>query len=273
MRYIRGVTLIELMVAIIIASIIMGALVAMYISSDKIFRNLRPVSDVVEEMRGALTTLDFVFSRWGAGVPCKNNTCSITSPPPDCDGYPPSDPMCITIIGGTEAVFYANLYGMGFVVSVDGSGTAEVISCRLRDVASQNCYYVWKGDRLVSIDADGNPVAVSITNLSADNVDCLSEPNSPNATMDAILSGVELQPGYVITRVPHRVRVYVSNGWLMMDKQDMADTCTANEPAVRIAKVENFSIRKEGRGVVVEVTFISQSQPEKTLSVVRYFGR
>ncbi len=280
MRYMRGITLIELMIAIIVSSIILSAMVALYISSDRIFRNLKPASDVVEEMRGALTTLDFIFSRWGVAVPCAGNNCSTSSPPPDCDTYPPSDPMCITVIGNSEAIFYANLYGMGFVVSVDGSGTAQIISCRLRGEPSHNCHYVWKGDKLLSVDGDGNPVDMRVSNLSESNIDCLGEPTSPNATVSSTLTdnqglgiSVELQPGYVISRVPHRIRLYVSGDWLMMEQTDMSTACVADEPSVRIAKVSNFSIRKEGRGVLIEATFVSQSQPEKRLSIVRYFGR
>jgi len=62
---------------IVLCTIIMMAALGLYFASDKIFKKTRPVSDVLEEMRGAIATLDFIFSRWGVGVPCYNNNIII----------------------------------------------------------------------------------------------------------------------------------------------------------------------------------------------------
>ncbi len=285
----RGYSLLEILVAIVIVAIVMGAVVAIYSASNRTFQKTKPVSSLLEEVREALSTLDFVFSRWGSAVPCEGNNCTLNNPPADCGtSYPPKDPMCITIRNGNEAEFYANLYGMGFVVSVDTTdNTASLISCRLRkdrdpDKRTQNCYYVWKGDRVVAFDSTGLPVIYELSGLSntEDNIDCLSEPASPNATininMKDISSGgsdVTLSEGMVITRVPHRIRLYVDNGWLMMDKTDMASPCSSDENAIRIARVQSFSIEKVGKGVKLNITFVSQEDSSKTMRVVRYFGR
>lgn len=276
----KGFTIIELLIAIVIAIIIVGAIVSLYISSNRIFMKTKPISDAMEEMRSAVATLEFIFSRWGVAVPCANNRCSFSNPPSDCTSYPPSDPMCITI-AGNEAIFYASLHGMGFVVSVDtDNGKANLLSCRLNDSNSQNCYYVWVGDRIVKTDITGVPVIHEISGLSQSNADCLSEPNTPNTTADIVMldktggdNHVTLSEGMVITRVPHRIRLYVSDGWLVMDQEDMASMCGLNEPSLKIAKVKNFSIEKYGRGVKVDMTFVSQSEPEQTFRLVRYFGR
>ncbi len=276
----RGYSLLEILVAIVIVAIVMGAVVAIYSASNRTFQKTKPVSSLLEEVREALSTLDFVFSRWGSAVPCEGNNCTLNNPPADCGtSYPPKDPMCITIRNGNEAEFYANLYGMGFVVSVDTT-EASLISCRLSDSSTQNCYYVWKGDRVVAFDSTGLPVIYGLSNLSRDNIDCLSEPVSPNATVDINMkdissggSDVTLSEGMVITRVPHRIRLYVDNGWLMMDKTDMASPCGSDENAVRIARVQSFSIEKVGKGVKLDITFASQEDSSKTMRVVRYFGR
>ena len=99
----KGFTLVEILVTMLLVSIILMAIVGLYIASDKAFKKNKPISDVLEEMRSGIATLDFVFSRWGVGVPCTNNNCTINatgiSP---CDKYyPPPDPMCMTCNEGS----------------------------------------------------------------------------------------------------------------------------------------------------------------------------
>ncbi|MDW8095205.1 MAG: type II secretion system protein, partial [Aquificaceae bacterium] len=120
----RGVTLTELLVAIVVSSIILTAIVSIFSTSNLALRRGKETAELTEDVRNAITTLEFVFSRWGSGVPCENNQCNIGNTIPDCPNTnlqpPPRDPMCMTIIG-QEVRFFANLYGMGFVVGFSGN--------------------------------------------------------------------------------------------------------------------------------------------------------
>lgn len=103
----KGFTVIELLVAMVVSMIVVGALTSLFIVGNRTFTTNKQVADITDEVRNAITTLDFLFSRWGVGVPCPQNGCNLQTPPPDCPdekSYPPSDPMCITITG-TEIVF------------------------------------------------------------------------------------------------------------------------------------------------------------------------
>ncbi len=277
----RGFSLVELLTAIVVAVIILGAITGLFIGSNNAFRTGRNVSGLTEDVRNAISTLEFVFSRWGAGVPCKNNNCTTalqnikSGTLPDCDGYPPTDPMCIT--AGSDVRFYANLYGIGFVVSVSGNN-ANVISCRLSNNSKQNCYYVWNGGRTkFGTGTDGRLVFVRLSGISGEQ-DCLG------GTQTISISGqvyewvtlpqsttLSLSPGDYITRVPHGIRLYVSNGVLYMDRTDMADSCGDSESAVKIGNVQSFNVQKVGRAVRVDAVFVGSDG--KTYPITRYFGR
>ena len=271
-----GFTVVELLVAILVSLIVLGAVVSLYISSSRGFQKTKPISDVLEEARSALATLDFLFSRWGMGVPCLNNTCTYNVSITPCDGYPPSDPMCMNVTDNSVE-FYANLYGFGFVVSTDGTN-AQVISCRLNTSATQNCYYVWNGNALVSGYSGDIPIVYSLQG-NVSNVDCINFDGNPNATVSVNMVSVDgsstytLSDGNIISRVPHRVRIYVQDGWLLVDKEDMAAACGANENAVRLAPVENFSVTTNGQTVILDITFKSQTRPVQTFRVIKVFGR
>ena len=279
----RGFTLTELLVAIIISSIILLAVVSMFITSNRALRSGRDVSEMSEDVRNAITTLEYIFSRWGSGVPCANNQCSIGPTIPDCPNTnlqpPPNDPMCMTI-SGQEVRFFANLYGTGFVVSVSGN-QANIISCRLNTGNNQNCYYIWNGGRLkTGFGTRGRPVPVQLASFSGQ-PDCIGS-NAPNLTISTTVNrwlnegnGTILEPGDYITRAPHYIRLYVKDdGWLMMDRTDMGVGCQDNavgENAVRIGRVQSFSAQKVGRSVRIDVVFVGSD--DRTYRIVRVYGR
>ncbi|MCD6397319.1 MAG: prepilin-type N-terminal cleavage/methylation domain-containing protein [Spirochaetaceae bacterium] len=296
----KGFTLVEILVAIVLASIILIAVVGLYIASDRSFKKTKPVSDVLEEMRSGIATLDFVFSRWGAGVPCYNNTCTIGSTIPACSGYPPTDPMCMTCNDGdlangcSDIEFYANLYGLGFAVSATTS-FANIISCRLSTTDNQNCYYIWQGGKVVNYNSTATLPPAYGFNVNFDSIDCINFSGSPNLTIDNPImcqwingtldcdnnNTYSLQAGDVIIRVPHKVEFYVAQDtdgsyWLMMDKTDMESGCNSNETALKVARIKDansFKVYAIGRSVKVVITFATQGPKEQTLTIERYFGR
>ncbi|MEJ5339479.1 MAG: prepilin-type N-terminal cleavage/methylation domain-containing protein [Aquificaceae bacterium] len=272
----RGISLVELLVAIVVATIILGAVASMFIGSNRAFRGNRDVSEMSEDVRNAITTLEFLFSRWGAGVPCpgnttdQNNVCNINPNliPPCNNQYPPQDPMCMDI-AGSSVTFYANLYGIGFVRAVSGNN-ATVISCRLNTGANQNCYYVWHNARIKpGYDNNGRPVVVSLGG-SLNQPDCMTGMNTVSIPAN-LGNNVNLGAGDYITRVPHRITIRMDGDWLVMDRVDMAGNCTDNENAVRIGRVQNFSVQAQGRSVRVDATFLSADG--RQYQITRYYGR
>lgn len=271
----KGFTLVELLVAVVISMIIIGALTSLFIVGNRTFTTNKQVTDITDEVRNAVTTFDFLFSRWGAGVPCPQSGCTLQTPPPDCTAYPPSDPMCITI-NGSEVVFYANLYGIGFVQSIN-SNNANIVSCRLNSNGNQNCYYVWNAGVLKGGFNNGTPRYYSFSTFSG-SPDCINSSNvnlivSRSLTEQATQNPqtLNLDPGDYISRVPHRIRININNGFLVMDRTDMASLCNDSENAVRLARVSNFSAQKTGRSVRIDITFVDDKG--KTFSITRYYGR
>lgn len=304
----KGFTLVEILVVIVLCAILLIAVLGIYLVADKYFKQTKPVSDVLEEMRSTVATLDFVFSRWGAGVPCKNNNCTLSDSVVPCDGFPPSDPMCMTCIRGdltsdgcSEVEFYASLKGTGFVVSTNGT-SANLISCRLekdgytsKDNESENYYYIWQGDKIANWNGIGDPPVYGFCG-NIPSVDCINFNGTPNLSTSAIMGlwGNEtidcsnntytLNSGDIIIRVPYRVRLYVdydsetSGYWIFMKTIDMARP-DVNIPPTKLARVkdsDSFKVYYKiyyKRGIKMEVTFQSQSKPEKTFKVERYFAR
>ncbi len=284
----KGFTIIELLVVIVLCSIILMAVYGLYLASDKVFKHTRPISDVIEEMRSAIATLDFVFSRWGIGTPCINNNCTtVGNIIINCsDFYPPSDPMCITCKNGDfssgckDIEFYANLYGIGFVININGT-QANLISCRLTTDEDHNYYYIWQGDKVINYNGTLNPPIYKIFELSPNNQDCIKNFIVPNARSSYIVNGTSgiyyLQPGDIIMRVPHKVRIYEKyyNGgyWLYIDKLDMATGTREERPIAKLEDVNSFKVFREDRSLKLEIKFRSQSLPERTLKIEKYFAR
>ncbi len=294
----KAFTLVEILVAMILASIILVAVLGLYVASDKVFKKTKPVSDVLEEMRSGIVTLDFVFSRWGAGVPCYNNNCNIGTTISACSSYPPTDPMCMTCNSGdlttgcSDVEFYANLYGMGFVIAATTS-SASLVSCRLDTSDNQNCYYIWENGGVVNYNSTtASPPAYGF-NVSFNSIDCVDFNGAPNliindpdmcewvnGTLDCSYV-YSVQSGDIITRVPHKVRLYVDQDtdgsyWLMMDKTDMESGCNSDENAVKVARIKDansFKVYAVGRAIKVVITFATQGLKEQTFTIERYFGR
>ncbi|MCS7149992.1 MAG: hypothetical protein N2Z40_07620 [Caldimicrobium sp.] len=278
----KGFLTIELLIVIILASVLSLALLSTFIVSNSAFKTGRMVSELTEDVRNAFTTLDYLFSRWGQGVPCADNNCTISSTLPDCTSYPPRDPMCVTISdNGRKAEFYANLYGSGFVESANNLH-ASIISCRLNSGSKQNCYYIFdnSGFRIRSL--NNQPVAVKLSSFTGQ-PDCLMNAQ-PNLFINRTLfewdtvsnsSILTLMPGDFIVRVPHRITLYVKNiageNWLVYDRTDMENGCGDSENSVRIIRIRDLTISKDHRTVVFNATLITANGT--TYLMERRFGR
>lgn len=300
----NGISLVEILIAIAIVGIITSALITLYMTSDRVFRQTKAVADTKETAKLSLAQLEWLFQRWGTSTPCNdpsgNNICTIIRNCKDQNGnfvYPPPSSICITIEDGSpcdDVHFYGNLYGNGFVDRLDSASTVAVMSCRLSDAQSQNCYHLKRGGPFRR-DAT-NPLNVlifSVSNLSSNNVDCINVTGNSNVTMNrqlSILNGFELneinQPvntlnlegGDLLMRVPHRIRLFCQanpndndNQWLYMSAVDTATQCGADETAEALVPVNTFQVETQGQGIRVSLTI--RGPDGRQMSVQRFFGR
>ncbi|WP_297890073.1 prepilin-type N-terminal cleavage/methylation domain-containing protein [Sulfurihydrogenibium sp.] len=276
----KGFTLTELLVSIIVGIITLMAITSLFMVGNSNVKKVKPVSETIEEAQSGLATLDFIMSRWGVGVPCKN--CNVNTPLPDCPDYNsfspdvtklstnnpyPDNPLCMTVKttnNNSEVQFFASLGGSGFVLSIDENNkVANLLSCRLSSNQKDNCYFKYNG---------GFSGFIQLVNLNPNNADCINKTdlNNPNAT--ASLNSM-FSSGDFIVRVPHFIRIYVdTDGWLKMDKKDVS-ICNDSENAVNIAKVRSFTAEKSGLGVKFTIEFQSQTDPTKVFKVEKYYSR
>ena len=275
----KGASLIEVLTAIVMSSIVLMAIVGLYISSDKTFKKQRELSELIEEVRSGMTNLDFLFSRWGVGVPCKNNTCSLSNSIAACYSYPPSDPMCMDCVSGDlstgcrDVIFYGNLNGIGFVVSVNGS-YAKLISCRLKESSSSSYYYyyVWREGEVLT-NSSGEPEAVTINYISPNGASC-KELTEPNAETSTAIGNFTLVPGDIIIGVPKKIELFVEDGLLKEKIWDMYNPSSPQyEGEKAIAHVDSFEVYRVGRGIKVKVKFYNPKNPELTFTLERYYSR
>lgn len=152
------------------------------------------------------------------------------------------------------------------------NNNAKIISCRLSSSSSQNCYYVWNAGNLKGGYSNGIPNYFSFSTFSVSgSPDCVNSYNTNLTVSKSLSSNLSLDPGDYITRVPHKIRIYLNNGTLYIDREDMAGNCKDKENGVTLAKVSSFSAQKIGRSVKVDITFIDDKG--KTFSITRYYGR
>ena len=60
----KGFTLIELLIVLVIASLILGALVGLYIAQQRTQTPLKSTSDVVGIQRGAMGRIEWLSGSW-----------------------------------------------------------------------------------------------------------------------------------------------------------------------------------------------------------------
>jgi len=221
-KRIKGITLIEILIVIVIGAIIASAALSLYVMVSKTYSKIKPLLITKETAKTGLDQLEWFFQRWGFGVPCNNpantiqcinvyvdNSTSDTFFP-----YAPPSSLYIRIKKADpcdEIWFYGSLGGEGFVTRMVGTNKVAVMSCRLSDNDSQNCYHIWRGAKhfynsnstidlnkpsetgynteKFDLSVNNNkefPIIFKISGLSENNLDCSRETNPDNAEMDII---------------------------------------------------------------------------------------
>ncbi len=86
---------------------------------------------------------------------------------------------------------------------LESASTVAVMSCRLSDAESQNCYHLKRGGPFRRDATDPlNVLIFSVSNLSSNNVDCINVTGNFNVTMNrqlSILNGFELNESNQLT--------------------------------------------------------------------------
>uniref|UniRef100_A0A7C4JQN1 Uncharacterized protein n=1 Tax=Thermodesulfobacterium geofontis TaxID=1295609 RepID=A0A7C4JQN1_9BACT len=170
------------------------------------------------------------------------------------------------------------------MVNVNGT-QANLISCRLSTDRNDNYYYIWQGEKIVNYNGSGLPPIYKLSELNPNNQDCIKNfIGTPNAQSSALVvnfnetaSTYTLQPGDIIMRVPHKVRLYAkstSDGyWLYLNKTDMATGTNEEKMLAKLKDLDSFKVYAQGHTLKIEMGFQSQSTPEKVLKIERYFAR
>jgi prepilin-type N-terminal cleavage/methylation domain-containing protein len=299
----KGLTLAELMMAIVISTIVLAAITSLYITTDKVFKKTKDVSDVKETTKGVMAQLEWIFQRWGASTPCLNTDptqCTRVDIACNAGGtftYPPQSSMCITINDShpcDEVYFYANLYGNGFVhiPTIESPIRMNIKSCRLSTVSRHNCYHIKRGAKFIR-DSNGIPYIFSLSGLNNNNLACIDGTLDPNGQIDPTATAYSSNQGYtynpsnytysfeggeIILRVPHRIRLYCQNNsqdnntlWLYMEATDMATECNADEAPQPLVPVNSFQASTEGQGIRIQIDI--RGNNGNRMTVERVYGR
>jgi len=306
----KGFSLVEILIAVVITSVVLGAVLITYTSSLRVFRDVKSISDNIETKTPSIELVSRYFDRWGVGVVSqadKGTTCT------SC----PAQRKSLTIgtsNGCSDVTFWGNLYGYGLVTRLsEDLSTAHLVSCRLSRNTNQNCYIIWSGNSPINPVVSGNIDPVSLpSSLTNPNADCsnLTSSSFENATTVSELytstAGLtkRLQSGDIIHRSPHRIRLFCQQNpsdsnrlWLHVSLTDLSNGfCNDTEINSPIAPVNAFTVTAipesplpagttcaagsggSGCGAVqVNVTFRSHTPNYQgqfdTYTVTRVFGR
>jgi type II secretory pathway pseudopilin PulG len=266
----RGFTVVEFLVGVLIALLILGAISVAFIGANRGFQQNKPISQAIQEAQNSVVTLDFLFSRWGIGVPWLN-TIPIYSM--DYDGtiqtdgngnpinwqpasllpngivFPPAYPFWYLVAdtngdGKNDTIyFFASLGGTGYVINCPNNAPpCNILSCRLTSNNKKNvCYFIFS--------ADGTSIKyyeLGSSDLANDNIDCLNLQN--NQTSNTTINVGGLSPGDRFQRVPHLIRIYETpidsrTSWLAFDRIDLSDGCNDNENTTYIGRIRRGSFQ------------------------------
>jgi len=208
----RGMTLIELLVALALSIILSLGLYYAFRYSGLFFVQDKAVSDLIEYARTAEEQLKFYFDRWGNGVPEGGTDCNYTFP----NGYPASRFCIIKSSSGNcdEITFYGNTQGFLIVLDEKDENEFNALACRMTN-ENDDYYYVWREDEPIAV--------ITGDKVNVDGGDCGVNGNFSNASVpkqvtDINGNTVSLSTGDAIIRVPKVIRIYCgeTNGELYL---------------------------------------------------------
>jgi hypothetical protein len=276
----RGFTVAEFLVGILISLLILGAISIAFIGANRGFQQNKPISQAIQEAQNSVVTLDFLFSRWGIGVPWLNtipiysmdydgtiqtdgNGNPINWQPADLPNgitFPPANPFWYSINGNNEIFFFASLGGTGYVINCPNNAPpCNILSCRLTSSNSNGCYFIFS--------ANGMSIKYYVLGSGDvnDNIDCLNLQN--NQTSNTTINVGGLSPGDRFQRVPHLIKIYEIHidsriSWLAFDRIDLAGDCNDNENATYIGRIRTGSFQVIPRGqnaVELQADFVDEN--------------
>lgn len=278
----KGLTLVELIVAIAISLILSTAMYLAFKYSAQFFVQNKDISDLVEYARTAEIQLSYYFNRWGVGVPeddVDSSDCFyLFSADLDSTDFP-ANKYCITITGGgncDEIEFYGSVNGFAVVLDEQDEDNYYAYACKMEN-NSDSYYYVWR---------NGNVIALTTgDNIGINEESCGLNGNIRNASISKQIQDINgnnvfLQTGDSIIRVPKIIRIYCStnNGqtYLYVSEQE-GDKSPIAYP---LAPVESMSaelipigcLPNEGncKGIVLDITFSKEGRTlHKTILLSR----
>ncbi|MBX0311835.1 MAG: hypothetical protein JHC31_08655 [Sulfurihydrogenibium sp.] len=287
----RGFTVVEFLVSILISLLILGAISVAFIGANRGFQQNKPISQAIQEAQNSVVTLDFLFSRWGVGVPSSNNIPiyimiyngtlrtdrngnPINWQPanlPNGITFPPLNPFWYLAAdangdGKNDTIyFFASLGGTGYVIDCPNPNNAppcNILSCRLTSNKDNKCYFIFS--------ADGTSIKYYVlgsSDLANDNIDCLDLQN--NKTYNTTINVGGLNSGDRFQRVPHLIKIYETpidskTSWLTFDRTDLAVDCNDNENATYIGRIRRGSLQITpiGQNSIAPIGQISQNAVE-----------
>ncbi len=282
----RGYSLVELILAIGMSAIVLGAIMLSFTGTSRVFSRVKSISDNIQTKTPSIELVARYFDRWGVGVASRNDFSACRS----CETYstdccpPKRKYIKVTNYNDcSDVTFFGNIHGFGFVKGPDPmSNPSSIISCRLNSyLNSQNCYMIWR-DNIPLNNLSGDyisPLQLDGLDSSEQNLECLTltATTSSNATINSTQGGITLKAGDFIQRFPHRIRLYCDSNtsdanrkWLYVDLTDTSSSCNENEIATAIAPVDNFQVTPlpsgcnalegECTAVSVDIVFRSQTQ-------------
>jgi hypothetical protein len=255
--------------SILISLLILGAISVAFIGANKGFQQNKPISQAIQEAQNSVVTLDFLFSRWGVGMPSSNTQTDKNGNPinwqPNGITFPFSNPFWYQAVdansdGKNDTIyFFASLGGTGHVIDCPNSNSCNILSCRLTSNNTNRCYFIFS--------ANGTSFRyyeLGSSDLADDNIDCLNLQN--NQTYNTTIN-VGLNPGDRFQRVPHLIRIYETpidsrTSWLTFDRTDLAVDCNDNENATYIGRIRKGSFQVIPRGqnaVEVQADFVDEN--------------
>jgi len=203
----RGMTLIELLVALAMSIILSLGLYYAFKNSGLFFAQDKAISDLIEYSRTVEEQLKFYFDRWGNGVPQGGTDCQYVFDTDIGTTQYPSNRFCIIKNDSSpcdEIIFYGNTQGFLIVLDEADTDSYNALACNMTQ-DEDHYYYVWRGESVIALTTGQN--------IGVDNGDCGIGGDFSNAAVrkqidDINGNTVSLQTGDTIIRVPKIIRIY-----------------------------------------------------------------